>query len=470
MEEKTIKIIIDTIVTIDFIIEYDKMKWRKRMLKQFCKYAIPSAFATFISSLYTVIDGIFVGQGVGDMALAAVSIVLPFVVMIFGIASMIAIGGGAQVSKYIGAEQIDKAVNIFRQVFKFLLVLSGVISIICIVFTRPIVTLLGATDALSDLAVEYLRYYALFCIPNLIGIVLSSFVRNDGRPKLAMVSTICGAITNIILDYVFIFEFGWGLKGAAIATGLGQIVTISLLIPHFLGEKGYLTFGNVKLDGNELKNFCKIGFPSFFAQASYSIIVLIHNVVIAKTMGEAGIAAYSIINYITNNAYMVLYGLTLGLQPLISYNYGRRDGESMIKFYRMSCRAATIISVGFIGVSVFFGRTLIGIFTVDAYIAEIAYLALCLTSISYLAVGINLNMLVYFQALERPKYSNLSCFLRAIVYLPVGLLVLHQLVGVNGIWAGTIVSEVLTLISICMVANVKKSTKEALGIGQAEAV
>ena len=215
------------------------------MKKEFFKYAIPSSLAMFISSLYTVIDGIFVGQGVGDSALAAVNIVLPFTVMLFGLASMFAIGGGALVSKNIGANNVQKAVNIFRQVFKSLLIFSLIISIICVLFTSQIVTILGATEVLKPLAIDYLRFYAIFCIPNLIGIVLNSFVRNDGRPKLAMISTISGAITNIILDYVFIFELGMGIKGAAIATGLGQIVTVSILLPHFIMKKGYLSFGNV---------------------------------------------------------------------------------------------------------------------------------------------------------------------------------------------------------------------------------
>ncbi len=280
---------------------------KENRLKEFFKYAVPSALAMFISSLYTVVDGIFVGQGVGDLALAAVNIVLPFTVMLFGLASMFAIGGGALVSKNIGAKNIDRAVSIFRQVFKFLLIASGIISIICIIFTEQIVTMLGATSNLRGLAVEYLRFYAIFCIPNLIGIVLSSFVRNDGRPKLAMISTIAGAITNIILDYVFIFKFGLGIKGAAIATGLGQIVTVSVLLPHFIMKKGYLTFGNVRINKSDLKEFCLIGFPSFFAQGSYSIMVLIHNIILVKFIGEMGISAYSIINYITTNIYGSLW-------------------------------------------------------------------------------------------------------------------------------------------------------------------
>jgi putative MATE family efflux protein len=435
---------------------------KENRLKEFFKYAVPSALAMFISSLYTVVDGIFVGQGVGDLALAAVNIVLPFTVMLFGLASMFAIGGGTLVSKNIGAKNIDRAVIIFRQVFKFLLIASGIISITCIIFTEQIVTILGATASLKGLAVEYLRFYAIFCIPNLIGIVLSSFVRNDGRPKLAMISTIAGAVTNIILDYIFIFKFGLGIKGAAIATGLGQIITVSVLLPHFIMKKGYLTFGNVKINKSDLKEFCLIGFPSFFAQGSYSIMVLIHNIVLVMFIGEKGISAYSIINYITTNIYMVLYGLTLGVQPLISYNFGKKDGEKMLGFFKITCISSTIISGFSVIICFIFGPALIGIFTADPVIANLAYIALRIASVSYFAVGINLNTLVYFQALEIPKYSNLSCLLRSVIYLPISLMILYKVFGANGIWAGTILSESLTFITISIVANIRVSTKEVL--------
>ena len=232
------------------------------MIKEFFKYALPSALAMFVSSLYTIIDGIFVGQGVGDSALAAVNIVMPFTIMLFGIATMFAVGGGDLVSKSIGANNKEKAVKIFRQVFKFLLIISIVISLVAVVFSKYIVRILGATDTLVPLASTYLRYYSLFCIPNLVGIALNSFVRNDGRPKLAMISTLLGAVTNIILDYIFIFPLGFGIKGAAIATGLGQIVTIAILLPHFIMKRGILTFGNIKLESKIIKEFIIIGFPS----------------------------------------------------------------------------------------------------------------------------------------------------------------------------------------------------------------
>lgn len=328
----------------------------------------------------------------------------------------------------------------------------------CIVFTSPIVSMLGATEVLKPLAVEYLRFYALFCIPNLIGIVLNSFVRNDGRPRLAMVSTISGAITNILLDYIFIFQLGMGIKGAAIATGLGQIVTVSIVLPHFIMKKGYLSFGNVKVSFKTVKEFCTIGFPSFFAQGSYSIIVLLHNIALVKYAGEMGVSAYSILNYLTTNIYMVLYGITLGVQPLVSYNYGKKDVEKMLGFFRITSISNIIITGIFVIISFVFGPSLISIFTNDTQIAQMAYTALKIACLSYFAVGLNLNSLVYYQAIEMPKYSNLSCILRSIVYLPVCLFFLGKFFGINGIWASAIISETLTFITIKLVGNIKLYT------------
>lgn len=429
------------------------------MTKKFLGYAIPSALAMFISSLYTIIDGIFVGQGVGDNALAAVTIVMPLTIMLFGIATMFAVGGGALVSKNFGAKKDIEGINLFRQVFKFLLIISTVISLVLAIFSSPIVSILGATESIKPLASEYLRYYALFCIPNLIGIALNSFVRNDNRPKLAMISTILGAITNIVLDYIFIFPLRMGLKGAAIATGLGQLVTVSIVIPHFIRKKGKLTFGNVKLDKSIIKEFTNIGVPSFFAEAAFSIIVFIQNIAIVNILGETGLSAYSIINYITTNIYMVLLGLTFGAQPLISYNFGAKNAKNMLEIYKISNVASIIINIIFTTVCFIFGRVLIGIFTADSNILEIAYNGLNITNLGFFIVGFNLTTTVYYQAVEVPKYSNLMCILRSVVFLPISVFILIKLMGVNGVWLSLLVSEVLSLIVVKSIANVKVYTK-----------
>ncbi|MDD6769335.1 MAG: MATE family efflux transporter [Inconstantimicrobium porci] len=434
------------------------------MTKKFLGYAIPSALAMFVSSLYTIIDGIFVGQGVGDSALAAVTIVMPLTIMLFGIAMMFAVGGGALVSKNFGAGEDEKGLNVFRQVFKFLLIISISISLVLALFADTIVINLGATESIKYLAGQYLRFYAIFCVPNLIGISLNSFVRNDNRPKLAMVSTITGSVTNIILDYVFIFPLGMGIKGAAIATGLGQIVTVLVVLPHFILKKGKLSFGNVSLDKELIRKFSNIGLPSFFAEAAFSVIVFVQNIAVVNIMGEAGLSAYSIINYITTNIYMVLLGVTFGAQPLISYNFGAKNVKNILDVYRISNIVSIIINIVFTDICFIFGRTLIGIFTSNAEILEIAYNGLNITNIGFFIVGLNLTTTVYYQAVEDPKYSNLLCVLRSVIFLPISVFVLVKLMGVNGVWISLLSSEFLSLIVVKFVADVKSYTKSNVAV------
>lgn len=432
------------------------------MIKEFLKYALPSVLAMFVSSLYTIIDGIFVGQGVGDSALAAVNIVMPFTIMLFGIATMFAVGGGDLVSKNIGANNKENAVKIFRQVFKFLLILSVTISLISVIFSETIVKILGATDALVVLASTYLRYYSLFCIPNLVGIALNSFVRNDGRPKLAMVSTLSGAVTNIILDYIFIFPLGLGIKGAAIATGLGQIVTIAILLPHFIMKKGILTFGNVKIESKVVKEFINIGFPSFFAEVTFSIIIFFMNLALVKSGGELALSAFAVINYITTNSYMVLLGLAIGVQPLLSYNYGAKNSEKMLKFYSITMKSSFIINIIFIAVCFIFGRNIISIFTSDSTIVNIAYLGLNLINFAFIMVGFNLTSTIYYQAINMPSISNIFCLCRSILLLPIILFILAKLFGLNGIWVSLFISELLTFIILKCSINIKTYTVKAI--------
>lgn len=427
-------------------------------MKKFIKYALPSAFAMFVSSLYVVVDGMFVGRGVGDLALAAVNLVMPFTIMLFGMATMFAVGGGALVSKHLGAGEKEEAVYLFRQVLEFLLLLSLLISIICVIFAEPLVKKLGATPNTLVLAKDYIRFYAMFCIPNILGIALNSFLRNDGGPRLAMVSTISGAITNIVLDYVMIFVLGMGIKGAAIATGLGQIVTIGILLPHFLLKKGDLSFGRVRLVGRDVLSFCKIGLPSFLAEVTFSVIILLVNQIIIRTMGDMGLAAFSIINYLTTNVYMVLLGIAVGVQPLISFNYGAKNPEQMIRYHKLSNKASWVINSLFVLMFFIGGRTLIGFFTNDVEVIEMGYRGLNLFNLGFIVSGLNLNMTVYYQALELPRYSNWMCAFRSIIIFPICLFVGAFFFGEEGIWLSLIFSEVLSLLAIKLMVNLKKVT------------
>ncbi|MBC2857175.1 MATE family efflux transporter [Cetobacterium sp. 2A] len=415
------------------------------MFKQFTKYVFPSVLAMFISSLYVIVDGIFVGKGVGDLALGAVNLILPLSISFFGIATMFAVGGGTLISSNFGRNKINEGVLIFRQAFKFLIILSFFLSLIGVVFAEKIVIILGATQNMADMAATYLRYYTLFCIPNIIGIALNSFIRNDGNPKLAMLSTILGALTNVLLDYIFIFIFQWGIKGAAIATGLGQLITISVILFHFILKKGHLSFKNVTLDFGIIKEFVKIGFPSFFAEITFSMIIFCMNIVLVKIGGETGLAAFSIINYLTTNIYMILLGLAFGVQPLISYNLGAKNPKAMISYYKMTIITSVVINFTFWAVCYIFGMKIIQFFSQNTEIIRMAYSGLNIINVAFFLVGINLATTIYYQSIGNPSSSNVICIMRSILFLPIILFILSKFLGINGIWISMIISELLTL-------------------------
>jgi putative MATE family efflux protein len=375
---------------------------------------------------------------------------------------MIAVGGGALISKYFGANEDEKSVSIFRQVTYILIIMSLSLSVFCVIFANPIVKIMGATQGLQALAAEYLTYYAIFCLPNLLGIAFNSFLRNDNKPKLAMIATICGTMSNIVLNYIFIFQMGLGIKSAAIATGLGQIVTLLIALPHFIMKKGKLSFGKQKLELESVKEVLKIGVPSFFAEAAFSVIIFVHNLVLVNTVGETGISTYAIINYITSNIYMILLGVTLGAQPLISYNYGAKNSEKMLTFYKLSNKTSLIIGIFFAIVCLIFGKEIISVFTSDKNLIEISYVAVNINNLAYLFIGKNLTTTMYYQAIEIPKYSNIICAMRSILILPVVLVVLYKAFGVNGIWISMAVSELLIILIVDKSFKINRCTQRAL--------
>ncbi|MEF9951173.1 MAG: MATE family efflux transporter [Clostridium sp.] len=431
------------------------------MIREFLRYALPSAIAMCIASFNTVLDGIFLGRGIGDSALAAVNLVFPLTIIFFGLATMFAVGGGALVSKYFGAGDEEKAINIFRQVVKLILIMSVSLSVVCMIFATPLVKALGASEALAPLAAEYLFFYSMFCIPSLLDIAFTSFLRNDNSPKRAMVATIIGTIINITLNYVFIFILGLGIKSAAIATGIGQSITLLIILPHFLLKKGKLTFGPSKISRSVLNEVSNIGFPSFFAEAAFSVIIWVHNLVIVNLIGDTGLSAYAIVNYITTNIYLIVLGVTLGAQPLMSYNYGAKCYHKIIQYYKLAVRTNLVISLGFLIICLVIGKPMISIFTNDPEIINITYIGLALTNLAYFFIGTNLTRTIFYQAIEQPKFSNLIGAMRSFLVLPFVLIGFTIMFGLKGAWISMAVSEGLTFIIICLIANTKRILPEA---------
>ena len=432
------------------------------MKKKFLSLTVPSALAMFVASFNTVLDGMFLGIGVGDDAIAGVNIVIPVIMIFIGISNMAAVGGGSLVSKNFGEGDSDKAVNIFRQVIKSLIVMSIAISVICVVFSEAIVVLLGAKGRLVPIAAEYLRYYSLFCISSVLMVVFGSFLRNDNAPRLAMFASMTATVINIILNYVFIFVLDQGVKSAAIATGIGNSIALMMMLPQFIFKHGQLSFGKTNIGISAFVEAMKIGFPSFLAEAAFSVIIFFHNIALSNTVGESGIAAYAIINYATSNIYNIVLGITMGVQPLISYNFGTENKENMLTFYNMTIKMCIFVSAAVTLVYAGCGRFIAGIFSSSPEVIDMAVIGLNLTNAAYIFLGVNLTRTIYYQAIEKTIYSNIMGLLRSVVILPIVLFVFSAKFGVNGIWASQLVAECIVMLFIGFTVNISYKTDLAI--------
>lgn len=426
------------------------------MLKNFIKYAIPSIIAMLITSLYLVVDGIFISHGVGEIGVAAVTLVFPITTGFTAISMIFAVGGANLVSINFGKKDYKSANNIFRESILVLSIIGIIITILGISLSDTIVNMLGATSNLVNPAKEYYTYYMLFCVPILFSTTLSTFVRNDNSPKLSMYSMISGALANIILDYVFVFPLNMGLKGAAIATGLGQLLSVLICLLHFKKKSSRLSFGKINLSISDLKNIFSIGLPSFLVDISYSVIMYFYNIIIIKKIGDVGITSYGVVNYITNLSYMMLLGISQAVQPLISYEFGCNNFKRCAKYCKIGFIASTIFSLFLFIMYIPLGKYAISIFSTNSDIINLSYRILMFTNLAYIPLGLNMISITFFQSICMPRKSNILCFLRGLFLIKFFISILPTFFGNFGIWIAMFASEIFTfIVSILMIRKVK---------------
>jgi putative MATE family efflux protein len=416
------------------------------VLKRFVRYVIPSVVGSVVTSLYLVVDGVFIARGVGETGVAAVTLILPLTMAFIAISMVFSVGGANLVSISLGSDDPDRAVSIFRQSVCTLMIIGAMFSLAGAAFADDIAVALGATGRLRLPAAEYMRYYMAFTIPVLLAMALSTFIRHDGSPRLSMRSMLWGAMTNILLDYVFVFPLKLGLKGAAIATGLGQLVTVLACMRHFAEHRGVLTIGGVRIRAQDVKDIVVLGIPSFLAEVSYSVLMYMHNIEIAGRIGEIGVTSYGVVNYINNLAYMALLGICQGIQPLMSYYYGCGKPEESGKYRRLGIRASMVVSASFLVICLLLGKPMIRVFASSPGVVNLAYTMLNYTNVAYIMLGMNLIYQAYLQSVYMPRWANVICLLRGFVFVKIGLVALPQLLGDTGIWATMIFSEAMTLV------------------------
>ena len=419
--------------------------------RQILYYIFPSAGGLCVTYLYNIVDGIFVGRGVGALALAAVNITVPFITTLVAISTLFAMGGSTVIAIRLGRGDKKGANDAFMTALVLTFLLSILLLIVGMAFPEQIVRLCGSSDTVLPLAKEYLFFYTAFAIPFLLSNCLAIFVRNDGAPGLAFWGMCSGAVANIFLDWLFIFPMKMGIMGAAVASGLGQVLSFVILISHFIRKKGDLRICRYRYSFVLVKKICNRGVPECFSQLNTPVTAFCYNWVLAGTMGDIGVATFSVLSFIYSLANAILSGVAQGLQPLWGHAFGKNEKEELRSDFRAGMKINLAASVVIYVILVVFRVPAIRLFNSEPELVEMASGALPVFAVSFIFMAVNLIFTAYFYSTKQTWKSNIIAVSRGIVVKAAAIFLVPMLFGETWVWASAAVAEVITLIIIFII-------------------
>ena len=422
----------------------------------FRKLLIPTVLGMVFSAIFVITDGIFVGKGIGSDALAAVNITAPLFMITAGIGLMFGVGSSVVASIHLSqGKRRVASINITQAlVFSTLLIL--IMSALCFYYIEPLAKLLGSSDRLLPLAVEYMAWYLPFLVFYEILNIGMFCIRLDGSPTYAMMCNAIAAILNIILDYIFIFEFGWGIMGAAFATSLGTVVGGLMTLIYLLKFSRSLHLCRIKLSIKSmmltLRNvsyMIKLGSSAFISEASIACMMFLGNYVFIHYLREDGVAAFSIACYFFPIIFMVYNAIAQSAQPIISYNFGAGQPDRVRKALLLAIRTALICGISFFIITVLCRQNIVSLFIDRSYAAfDIAVNGISYFGIGFIFFAFNMIGIGYYQSVERGQRAMIITLLRGVAFMLIGFLVLPKILGVPGIWLAVPFAELLTMLYI----------------------
>ncbi|SKC69126.1 MATE family efflux transporter [Maledivibacter halophilus] len=428
--------------------------------KQFYQFVIPSIGAMLVTGLYFVVDGIFVGRGVGTSALAAINIAVPFISILTAVSMMITIGGATITSIHFGKGEKAEANNTFRLSVLMVLAFSFTMTVISFLFSENLAKILGASDLLLKDTADYIQYFVMFGIFFCGSTTLSAFVRNDNNPRLAFWGMIVGAVSNVFLDWLFIYPLKMGLVGAAVASGLGQVLACLVLSTHFIRKKGELIIAFPKLSKPLAFQIIKTGIPEFITQMSQPVTILCYNFIVLKAFGEIGVSAFSVISYILVVVVGVFIGLAQGIQPLLSRSFGEGEKEKEQYFFRKGLRLNIFLAAIIYVIMLSFGKGIISIFNNSTELIELGYECIKVYGICFIFAAANIVYTIYYLATKRTKQAVIFSVLRSFIANSIFIFLMPALFGEQAIWTGMIVAEALVLVIALLISRSKRSVTQ----------
>ena len=433
----------------------------------FFRYLLTSLTGLIAMTSASLVDGVFIGNYVGVNALAAVNLIIPIMALSFGVAIMVGVGGSVRGGKYLGENDVTAASSIFSKTLSFM-VLYGLLAVgSALIFEKKLFAFLGAGEELFPVMSDYYRIITPFLFAQFITIVLYFFVRLDDMPSLAAFSLGLGALVNIFLDYLFIAQYGWGLKGAALATGLSELCSMVVLLSYFFRSGRTLQFKLWQNNWIEVLQAAYNGISEFINEVSGGIITFIFNWMLIQRAGVSGVAAITVVNYALMVGFMVFWGISDTIQVMVSQNFGARNADRINEFLKTAVLIIALLSMAAIAILLTSSESIILLFIDGSenqktvtFATEFVFYVWPL----FIFAGFNMLISGYLTAIHLPFQSGLVAVCRSLI-LPAGFLILlYAVLGDVGFIVALSIAEGLTFV-LAVWMFLKHMPAEALSKG-----
>ncbi len=424
------------------------------------KYAIPSVVALVVNALYNIVDQIFIGWGVGTLGNSATNVIFPLNMVVMALALLLGDGGAAYLSLELGMGNKEKAEKGVNNTFSWLIIVGIIFTIICAIFLKPLTALFGATPDNLNYALEYGKIVVLGFPFVIIGCGMCSLIRADGTPHLTMIAMIAGCLSNVVLDALFVLGFGWGMKGAAIATVIGQILNFAIsmwYVPRFKTVK--ISLSAMKPEFRMLKKMSGFGVSSFVSQIAIAIIMtvinyyLVHCGMESEYGADIPLAAFGIVMKFNTILTSIVTGIGTGAQPIVGYNYGRADYKRVKKTLWIAIKSATLCAVIFFVVFQIFPRALTAMFGDQGELyTEFSIMSFRIYTLFCFLNGLQTVAAIFFQSIGKPVVSGAISLSRQIVFLIPAIMILCHYIGIKGVlWAGPVADGLAFIFALVLI-------------------
>lgn len=412
------------------------------------RFVLPSIVMMVFTSIYGVVDGLFVSNFAGKTAFASINLIMPFLIILGAMGFMLGTGGTALVSRVLGEGDKERANKYFSMITLFGILLGVILTVVGVLTMRPMAILLGATEAMVDDCVLYGRIVVCFLTSFMLQNMFQSFLIAAERPKFGLLITLAAGVTNMVLDALFVGVFRWGIAGAAIATGISQTVGGVVPLMYFLFSKSSpLRLRWTKFEAQPLLRSCANGSSELMSNISGSLIGMLYNAQLMRFLGEDGVATYGVLMYVQFIFVAIDIGYSIGCAPIISYHYGARNHPELRNLLMKGLKVMGILGIVMTIAAISLSGTLANIFVgYDATLCELTRHAFHLFSFAFLLAGFNIFLSSFFTALNNGGVSAAISFLRTLVFQAASVILLPMALDVDGLWWAASAAEALAFV------------------------